>query len=68
MSEGRTIPAQFITVAEKRGNHTGVIYLGTHYSYRRIRQMADSFAMAMLEKGLVHNSGSMFVMERPMAR
>ncbi len=52
MSDDRTIPAQFISVAEKREDQTGIIYLGTRFTYRRIRQMADSFAAAMLEKGL----------------
>jgi long-chain acyl-CoA synthetase len=52
MSEDRTIPAQFQAVADKRGDHTGIIYLGTRFSYRKIRQMADSFAVALLDKGL----------------
>ncbi|MEN8245224.1 MAG: class I adenylate-forming enzyme family protein [Thermodesulfobacteriota bacterium] len=52
MSEGRTIPAQFISVAERYQDHTGVIYLGTRYTYGRIREMADSFAAALLGKGL----------------
>jgi len=39
-------------VAQKRHDHTGVIYLGTRYTYGRILEMADSFAAAMLDKGL----------------
>ena len=53
MSTNRTIAEQFISMARQRPDHTGVFYLGTRYSYGRIRDMADSFAAAMLDKGLV---------------
>jgi len=52
MSAIQTIAEQFISVAQRRHDHTGVIYLGTRYAYGRIREMADSFAAAMLDKGL----------------
>ena len=52
MSAIQTIAEQFISVAQRRQDHTGVIYLGTRYTYGRIREMADSFAAAMLAKGL----------------
>ena len=52
MSTNQTIAEQFISVAHKRRDHIGVFYLGTRYSYGRIRDMADRFAAAMLAKGL----------------
>ena len=52
MRKNRTIAEQFVSMAQRRRDHTGVFYLGTRYSYGRIRDMADSFAAAMLDKGL----------------
>ena len=52
MTENRTIPMTFASVADRRKDHAAVIYLGTRYSYRTVRQMADSFAAALLDKGL----------------
>lgn len=51
MSKNRTISAQFATVADRRSGHTGIIYLGTRYSYRKVREMANSFAAALLDNG-----------------
>jgi long-chain acyl-CoA synthetase len=52
MNENRTIPALFASVTHRRHDHAAVIYLGTRYSYGRVAEMADSFAAALLDKGL----------------
>ena len=52
MNANQTISEQFISVAQRRHGHTGVIYLGTRYTYGRIREMAGSFAAALFDKGL----------------
>ncbi len=52
MNENSNISTQFASVAARRKDHTCVIYLGTRYSYRKVQQMADSFAAALLDKGV----------------
>ena len=52
MNEYCTIPALFTSVADRRHDHVAVIYLGTRYSYRKVVEMVDSFAAALLDKGL----------------
>ncbi|MFO7665839.1 MAG: class I adenylate-forming enzyme family protein [Desulfobacterales bacterium] len=42
----------FDAVAEHRGEHTAVIYLGTRYSYNTVRAMARQFAAALLDLGV----------------
>ncbi len=42
----------FASVADRRGNHDAIIYLGTRYSYQKVRALADSFASALLDNGL----------------
>lgn len=52
MTENRTIPMTFASVADRRGDHAAIIYLGTRYSYQKVRAMAESFAAALLDNGL----------------
>ncbi len=52
MTENRTIPMTFASAADTRGDHAAVIYLGTRYSYKTVKVMADSFAAALLDNGL----------------
>ena len=42
----------FDAVAERRGDHTAVIYLGTRYSYKTVREMAGRFAAALQDIGV----------------
>jgi long-chain acyl-CoA synthetase len=42
----------FDAIAESRGDHTAVIYLGTRYSYNTVRAMAAQFAAALLGLGV----------------
>jgi long-chain acyl-CoA synthetase len=41
----------FEAVAKKRAHHTAVIYLGTRYSYLKLKDWAEGLAVAMLDKG-----------------
>ena len=52
MTENRTIPMTFASVADRRGDHAAVIYLGTRYNYQTVKSMAESFAAALLDNGL----------------
>ncbi len=52
MTENSTIPISFASVADRRAYHTAVIYLGTRYSYQKVRKMAESFAAALLDNGI----------------
>ncbi len=42
----------FASVADRQGDHDALIYLGSRYSYKKIRAMAESFAAALLDNGL----------------
>ena len=42
----------FDAVADRRGDHTAVIYLGTRYSYKTVREMANRFAASLLDLGV----------------
>jgi long-chain acyl-CoA synthetase len=42
----------FEAVAEKRKDNTAVVYLGTQYSYRKIRDLVDRFAAALTDMGV----------------
>ena len=42
----------FEVAARKRGHHTAVIYLGTKYSYLRLKDLAERFTAAMVDKGM----------------
>ena len=50
--ENRTIWSVFEAVAKKRRDHTAVIYLGTRYTYGKVRAMAEGFAAALLDNGM----------------
>jgi len=47
-----TIYSSFADTAERCKDNTAVVYLGTRFSYRRVRDMADSFAAAFSNAGL----------------
>ena len=42
----------FDSVTKKQGQDTAVIYLGTGYSYTRVKDMAERFAAALLDIGV----------------
>lgn len=52
MTVDRTIPASFASVADRRADHTAAVYLGTRYSYKKVRKMAESLAAALLDNGI----------------
>ena len=52
MNISKSIYDNFSDTAERRRDHTAVFYLGTRYSYRRIRTLADSFASALTDMGV----------------
>ncbi len=52
MTIDRTIPASFASAADRRPDHTAAVYLGTRYSYQKVRKMAESLAAALLDKGI----------------
>ena len=52
MSDTKNIFDQFHSAAEKYGEQTAVVYLGTRYSYNRLRELAASFAAGLSEKGV----------------
>lgn len=41
----------FEAVAARRGDHTAVIYLGTRFSYRRVADLAERLAAALIDLG-----------------
>jgi len=49
---GPNIFTAFTETAALRGNNTAVVYLGTRFSYRRLKNMVDSFAGALNHAGL----------------
>ncbi|MBU0732538.1 MAG: acyl--CoA ligase [Proteobacteria bacterium] len=50
--ENSSIFSTFEAVARKRGDNTAVIYLGTRYSYLKLKDLAEGFAAALTEIGL----------------
>ncbi|MHB8829926.1 MAG: AMP-binding protein, partial [Syntrophales bacterium] len=46
------IYASFEAMALKRGDSTAVIYLGTRYSYRELKNLAERFAAGLLGLGV----------------
>jgi long-chain acyl-CoA synthetase len=52
MDISKSIFDNFADTAERRGEHTAVIYLGTRYSYSRIRSLADHLASALTDMGV----------------
>lgn len=59
----RNIFSVFEAVAQKRGTNTAVIYLGTRYSYRKLKDMAEGFAAALIDMGL--KSGQKVIIYTP---
>lgn len=51
MTESRTIAAAFESMAGKRSQDTAVIYLGSRYSYEKVKNLSDTFAAALIDKG-----------------
>ena len=47
-----TIPAVFDAQADKRPAHPAIIYLGTRYSYLKVKTLAAAFAAALQDNGL----------------
>jgi len=52
MQISKSIYDNFAETAERRGDHTAVYFLGSRYSYSRIRTLADSFAAALTDMGV----------------
>ena len=52
MINHHNIFSAFGAVADRRGNHPAVIYLGTRYTYRKLKDLAESFAAGLLDNGL----------------
>jgi long-chain acyl-CoA synthetase len=48
----KSIYHNFEATAERRGDHTAVSYLGTRYSYNRIRNLSDRLAAALTDMGV----------------
>jgi long-chain acyl-CoA synthetase len=51
-NEEYNIYAAFEATAERRKHHTAVIYLGTRYSYLKVKELAERFAAALLSVGV----------------
>ena len=41
----------FATTADRRGDHSAVIYLGTRFSYRQVADLAERLAAALIDLG-----------------
>lgn len=52
MINHHNIFSAFEAVADRRRNHPAVIYLGTRYTYRKLKALAESFAASLLGNGL----------------
>ena len=52
MINHHNIFSAFEAVADRRGNHHAVIYLGTRYTYRKLKDLVESFAAGLLDNGL----------------
>lgn len=48
----QSIYSVFAETAERRRDHPAVIYLGSRFSYRRVRQLAEAFAAALAGLGV----------------
>jgi len=48
----QSIFSVFAQTAEERRNHTAVVYLGTRYSYWRLKQLAETFASSLAGIGV----------------
>lgn len=47
-----TIFSTFETMAERRKNHPALIYLGTKYSYRKVKDLSERFSSALTAIGV----------------
>ena len=52
MINHHNIFSAFETVADRRRNHPAIIYLGTRYTYRKLKALAERFAAGLLDNGL----------------
>ncbi|UCE56724.1 MAG: AMP-binding protein [Desulfobacterales bacterium] len=52
MSSSNSIYSTFSETADRRENHPAVIYLGTQFSYRKIKKLADRFSAALIDLGV----------------
>ncbi len=52
MKELNNIYAVFAETAERRKDHSAIIYLGTTFSYRKIKTLAETFAAALADMGV----------------
>jgi long-chain acyl-CoA synthetase len=52
----RSIYAVFAETAERRCKHTAVVYLGSRYSYGRVKVLAEAFAAGLARLGMTAGS------------
>jgi long-chain acyl-CoA synthetase len=52
----RSIYAVFAETAERRREHTAVVYLGSRYSYGRVKELAEAFAAGLAKLGVTPGS------------
>lgn len=52
MKNGNDIYSTFAATAERRAGHTAVIFLGTQFSYRKVQNLAERFAAALVDMGV----------------
>ena len=50
--ENHIIYSTFVATARRRADHPAVIYLGTRFSYERLRQLAERFAAGLTDVGV----------------
>ena len=50
-TETNNIFSAFEAISEKRGQDTAAIYLGTRYSYRKLKDLSERFAAALIGMG-----------------
>jgi long-chain acyl-CoA synthetase len=63
MSNHRDIYSTFAATAGRRGDHPAVIYLGTKFSYNRVKELAGRLAAALTDLGVA--SGQTVMMYIP---
>ena len=61
--ENKTIYSAFAAAAEQHKNHAAVIYLGTQFTYRKLKNLSERFAVALTDMGLT--SGQRVIMYIP---
>jgi long-chain acyl-CoA synthetase len=50
--ETQSIYSVFAATAERRADHTALVYLGTPFSYRRVRELAERFGASLSRLGI----------------